>query len=1288
MNRKKYYIVLTLTALFGLSLSWVLLPTNSDTALMYWYDKQFERSYEHYRKLYEQGDHSINVVIPLVNLMQEYAQIDLALDLLEEYSEEHPNSIDSLKYLAKVYKKANRSYEYLRTLEEIYAIQPSVDVLREKEKYYGYVGDHEREVEALEAIIRQYRPKQGEYLELAYQYAAMGNNAKAMETIQHFLHATSVNKLDISTVTFAIDILSTQNEANQAYRLARDFYSIHPYNEIAQTLIFALQDGMLYNQALDFLNDLPKVDQELPPMIAARVNVYLLSNESTHAFELLKDYLKRGILPVTMYKNLFALAIQYQEIDVIEDLIKRYYINDIPQTLLMKALLVAALSDKQEMIRSFTEILPDDFLKQHEALALALTVVDPTLNLDEKHFLLSHYSFDTMSNHELVVLSKMLQIVGSQKTLKLVLAELDSLKGIPYDELFDVSQLYMNHQMVSKGWELIEKVKNENPRIVEYQHIWLVLTSAIGRQDLIEEWLFSEENLDPDILRDMFYASYEQRHASLAMLLANNLRNLRATIENQKILAEALILNGYTEWAYEIVRELLGKGYDVAELYVNTLIVLSSEKPKYSDHLKMAVDGFFKHNIISDSAWRNLGWLMYEHQKQSLAATVFAQLANGKTINDSDMNTLLWIWGKEITEDQKKWILTHALTSKGLEKSKWIQYFVEIEQPILAMQIVGKDDWNEEQIADKYIEALVMAKQEEELQEVLAYLIPQESRIPRLKKFGSIAYGEGLRSIAESIFSRVLEQDPEDQIALMTLGEIYYGKGEYSVALPYLLKIRENFLANYYIAEIFQIKGFVGLANDYYHCAYNLYCLLQTPTDDQFAVRSMILYRMGYYSHSLKSFEKLLIKDPENQYWRADYANILIDLGYLSEARSVLWKRTEKEPSETLLLARVRYLSSALCYFQALCLSNELLVLYPCSARVRAERSSLEWNLNHWRKAFCYNRQARSIDPENEIYCLAQNEIMRTHRPELMVSGEYRVTGEFQKERYAYFSYRHSINASNQLFARIDFDDIHIEDYVNPNTGVLEDIETVRYKGELSWICRLWSGGVLTPSFYFSEKDFGGGIHYVQPDLRGSTLLALEYNRPNWDFTQTIIDFGTRDMVAVRRLQPLFPSFEVSVGGGLNRYNLEGLENAATSWSLEGSATYLLSKLNCLRRMLGKEGVLSFNYYLDAEYKLSVKEKKGPLEQPYTPLPLVSRETHSAFIFMAKRFGKFLAIDGFGGMSYDREVRGSAVPIWGSQIFIGDLDRFHARFEYSHSTSTEFSNENVDRYMLDFRWLW
>lgn len=132
MNRRHYYTAVALISFTGLGLSLFFLPKSTDKPLMYLYDKQYERAYNFYYDHYQRGDRSINVMIPLVNILMEYAQIDQSIEVMEAYVELNPDSVDALRFLAKVYHNANRSYDYLRVLEDIYTIEPSIEVLREK----------------------------------------------------------------------------------------------------------------------------------------------------------------------------------------------------------------------------------------------------------------------------------------------------------------------------------------------------------------------------------------------------------------------------------------------------------------------------------------------------------------------------------------------------------------------------------------------------------------------------------------------------------------------------------------------------------------------------------------------------------------------------------------------------------------------------------------------------------------------------------------------------------------------------------------------------------------------------------------------------------------------------------------------------------------------------------------------------------------------------------------------------------------------------------------------------
>ncbi len=1284
MKRKHYYIVVGAISLTGIALSVFFLPKNTDTPLMYLYDKQYERAYEFYREHYERGDRSTNVMIPLVNILMEYAQIDQSIELMEEYVSLNPDSVDALRFLAKVYHDANRSYDYLRVLEEIYAIKPSIDVLREKEKYYGYVGDTEKEIESLESIKENYKPTQGEYLELAYQYASKGDTDAAAETIDQFLQTVPFEKMDASTVEFAVDLLADQKRAGEALALAEKYYQFHPTINTAILLSTTLYNGLLHDEALSLLDRIPMVDQKNPKVIVTRANLLLSKKQPHIAFEYLKSVLNEGKLPNDLLSEVLSLAVEYQEIAILEKVMHSHAIDDLPEPILVKVLLSAYLNGREDMVTALQSMLDSESIQSQNALFLTFSL----LSGDR----LTQENIEQLSNLQRALLATVTSEIKGTDDTKRLLGAIDTFEEIPYDELESLTYQFIENDLAEKGWEYIQELRSQNLGNNKLNRSWFLFGSALGKEDPLIVWLEKQKRVDPKLIKGGFYFAYENKHASLSMYLANTYYNLRPTFSNKKMVAEALLLNGYTEWAFEIFNELLAGGEDVAEAYVNALVILSKENPKYREDLDDVVQVFLEKKVLSENGWRNLGYLLVENQRKDLAATVFLRLASGKTIDNEDMQSLLWIWGKDLNQTQLQWVVDHAKQSSGVQKGKWVQLLVDTEHPQYAMNLVAREEWAIDEVADALVQALIMAKQKRELSEVIAYVIPQESRLPRLKKFGKLAYGEGLKAIAETVYTRALQQDPMDQDSLMALGEIAYSRGQYCRAMTFLRQIKRNFLASYYIAEIYTVWEWVGIAPQYYRRALCEYDQLEKPNTYQQSVQAHLFYRIGSFEKAVTLYEQLLEKDLKNLYLRADLANILLDLGHLVHAREVLWdSRVQHGNQEGVLaveLARVRYYKERICYNKALSLSEQLLVRYPKSAQVRASRSDLLFSVKKWEHSLCYISQAQSLEPLNASYCLAKEQIILDHRPELFISGEYRRTGDEQTERLNHLLVKFPVCTTDQLLFHVERDHIDLELYSDIQNARLRSVDDERYRGEAAWIHDFWNGDRLTSSIYFTPKNFGAGFLFEHPDLCGSTVLSLEYHRPNWDFTQTIIDYGTRDMVAIKRTQPLLPRFEVSLLGSLNRYNLRGLSDAASTWGLEGSATYALSKGDWFRKFLGRNGTLSLNYYLDAEYEFHVSKRIDLFANAFFPLPFINREIHSGVIFLAKQIDKYLLMEGFGGWSWDRVVKGQAAPIWGTHVIVGDRYCLQGRFVYSHTTSTQIAGQSVDRYLLDLRWRW
>src|ERR1700761_3415471 len=74
-----------------------LAPSHQEIALMQMNDFDFNIAFKNFMTLHSEGDTSINVLAPLVNLNVYYGDIDKAIDLLKSFIAEHPSTVEARK---------------------------------------------------------------------------------------------------------------------------------------------------------------------------------------------------------------------------------------------------------------------------------------------------------------------------------------------------------------------------------------------------------------------------------------------------------------------------------------------------------------------------------------------------------------------------------------------------------------------------------------------------------------------------------------------------------------------------------------------------------------------------------------------------------------------------------------------------------------------------------------------------------------------------------------------------------------------------------------------------------------------------------------------------------------------------------------------------------------------------------------------------------------------------------------------------------------------------------------
>jgi hypothetical protein len=220
-----------------------------------------------------------------------------------------------------------------------------------------------------------------------------------------------------------------------------------------------------------------------------------------------------------------------------------------------------------------------------------------------------------------------------------------------------------------------------------------------------------------------------------------------------------------------------------------------------------------------------------------------------------------------------------------------------------------------------------------------------------------------------------------------------------------------------------------------------------------------------------------------------------------------------------------------------------------------------------------------------------------------------------------------------------------------------------RAEAALEWETE--NGTRIKGSLFAGGSSVGGGIALTQPDLRGSTTAALEIARPNWDFTETLAQSGTRDRIEVKRDTTINSRIAAQLGVAINRYDLPGLAGAAETVSANGS----------VRLTLSRKPQVAVNYLIDAEYRTSEKALAGAGGNSYRPLPLVSREIHTGSVQADKQMARGLHASAAAGIEVDR--LGGRAPYFTGSVTWDRLRHVGLRADYDHRLYLYGSNQTV-----------
>lgn len=1313
MNRRPFYLLLLGIFVLGIAISLLIYPFYKPLSLMFYYNREYGKSLERYQALYDKNDRAISVVGPLIRLNLEYANVEQAITLMEEYVKNNPNSHESWKYLGDIYLSADKPHHYLWTLEKLYELAPSKSLLQEAIDYYNYYGHDDKKILAYETMIKNFRYDTDDCVELAELYLAKGQQEKALGLLEEGLIIHTPKDATETAAGLYVDLMLAKGETNIAFDFANQFLHQNPEAKNVSDIgnIFIAHNKS--KELLALLDNLPKTLQSTHELIDIKVEAMYLQHRLGDAYHYLRDLALENKLPPTQLENLFTLGLTEEKNPrQYEQVIKGQSLTSLTQSTLL-SLISHAYTERLPLLQQkLKSEISKDMLQDNPVLlySLLLTTTPKAPTPNDLVFFLRP-DLENLSAEEEIDLAVLFDTVGLRSITKDILKKFTSFNQIPLDHITTVANLYNSYGMSKDGLEKINQLKKNlaNPSH-QLDLAWLLLATGANETQDVKKFINEYGNeLDAANLLDIYQTAIFAKANSIALFVAEQLKEREPSKNNLRLYADALVINGQVDEGWKILKQLYDEGHpdqDLQASYIKALAIATSQNKWYADEFKDTLQAALHDPEMSQKTLRDIGYFLVDRHYKEEAEPIFFELAQNRPYNDPDTQTLLEIWGSKPTSEQVAWVVKRAQESQGLDKGGWLTYLNDTKHASLAYAIVSADELQDKTLADAYITTLAKLRKEGELQSVLSTILPNEQDMDRLRKMGRIARGEALDNAGESIYLKILAEHPQDEEALHELGVIYFAKAAFRHARwylgTYLCLYKGDYIAYYYMAEMFYRDGLYNEAYPYYLGALSEIGIPDKKDLNQQMVQAQIYYHLNFQRIAICLYDRLLQDFPYDHFLRGSYGGMLLDLNMTCRAYDVLFLVPEKpktdedpevEDKEALVFlenTRTLFYMHANCMEEAFLHGLQTIDTYPDKGNTWATQANLEYYVGFWRQAIDTYRDARWIEPDNEDYYRAEKDIYDLHRPYVLADAEYKKTGNLQKERIYRFGAAWNAEMHSQFSFLLEYDNLHVSDFTNPPNGVLEPfVKARRVKGDVTWKYDYYCGIKTFTQIYFGNNVLGFGGRVQDFDLYGTWGAGIEYHKPDWDYAETIVDKGSRDRLYFDRFQRVteLTNWYLLISG--NRYWLHHVGNAAESIAWEGALITQLPQYGSLTRTLGENSAITLSYLIDAEYPTWVQRREDPSGTCYNPLGITKREYHTGLITANKLVCRYWNLQAHFGYTFDRlGLSHKASPVYGTYLSWTRKPGLTLLLLYDHFPSVSVVGSDVDRYLLNFTYFY
>ncbi len=304
---------------------------------------------------------------------------------------------------------------------------------------------------------------------------------------------------------------------------------------------------------------------------------------------------------------------------------------------------------------------------------------------------------------------------------------------------------------------------------------------------------------------------------------------------------------------------------------------------------------------------------------------------------------------------------------------------------------------------------------------------------------------------------------------------------------------------------------------------------------------------------------------------------------------------------------------------------------HPNNPQVLGFAANVENFNGNWPYARRLINKAHQLQPRNDDIISLQRGIERLHASNLYIDGHWRALGK-SNEYIGSAGGSYDVNENVQVGLDLQNNSVR-STILTLSDGKTGKFNEERQRGEayLRYFDEL--GDTSQVSLFANNDTAGLGAYHSFSNQLGLSNVGLEFQRPDWQFVQGVIDDATRSRAFVgHRFSPSNP---VTIEGqlGVNQYNTKNGNNLSSTITAQGSVSYRLQQVP----------YFALSYNLDLEHELNDKRGILPNGQEFQLFPMQSREVHSVGVLASHNFSKDTNAEGFASYGYER-ISGQSGP--------------------------------------------